>query len=186
MKTVLIFLLMLPTSLFSQQKWEIVHLDGKSSQVLYDLAKEWLAQNNKYGTIQIQVENRDKQRIISREIKNINYRMHNYPTYVEVVYAVTLEFKDQKFRYAIDISTIKYEDGAQISYQDFTLITTKEGWKSYINSTGIRPVFRKHVAAEGNRNAFKLVNENINGLVDDLTSYLKQTNGRLQSDPHNF
>jgi hypothetical protein len=177
---------MLPMFVFSQPKWEIVHLNGKSSQELYDLARTWFGPGNKYGDQQIQVENPVKQRIISREIKNINYRMHNYPTYVEVYYVITLEFKDQKFRYAIDINTIKYEDGAQISYQDFKLITTKEGWKSYVKNTGIRPIIRKHIAAEGNRNAFALVSENMDGLVADLTSYLKQTKSRSASGSHNF
>ena len=178
MKTLTILLLLIPTFLFSQQKSEVVELNGKSSGELYSHAKEWIAFNTNSGNLQIQVDNPTEQKIIGKEVKNITYLLKNYPTYIDVNYAISLQFKDGKFKYAIDIKSIKYEDGFEINFEDFKLITTKEGWDSYLGKTGLKPVFNKKVATEGNKNVFTLLNNNMDGLITGLTSYLK--NGKQE------
>ena len=87
-------------------------------------------------------------------------------------YAISLQFKDGMFEYSIYIKSVKYEDGFEISYDDFKSITTKDGWKSYLAKTGIKPIFNKKVATEGNKNAYSLLKKDIDGLISELTSYL--------------
>jgi hypothetical protein len=106
-------------------------------------------------------------------MKNITYYLQKYRTYIDVNYAISLQFKEGSFDYSIYIKSIKYEDGFEISYDDFKSITTKEGWKSYLVRTGLKPVFNKRIATEGNRNAYNLLKNNMDGLIQELTNYLK-------------
>jgi len=176
MKTLILLLLLFPTTLFSQQKSEVIELAGKSSGELYVHAKEWLALNTKLGNLLILIDNPSEQKIISTGVKNITYALQNYPTFIDVNYAISLQFKDGRFRYTVDIKSIKYEDGFEISYDEFKSITTKEGWKSYMEKTGMKPVFNKKVAIEANKNAYTLLYKNIDGIISELTSFLKNSN----------
>lgn len=173
MKTLIMLLLLIPTLLFSQQKSGIIELTGRSSGELYRDAKEWLVLTTKPGNLFIQIDNPAEQKIIGTGMKNITFSLQNYPTYIDVNYAISLQFKDGKFEYSIFIKSIKYEDGFEISYEDFKSITTKDGWKTYLGKTGIKPVFNKRVATEGNRTAYTLLKNNIDGLLSELTSYLR-------------
>jgi hypothetical protein len=94
-----------------------------------------------------------------------------------VFYAISLQFKEGAYDYSIYIKSIKYEDGFEISYEDFKSITTREGWKMYLGKTGLKPVFNKKIATEGNRNAYNQLKKDIDGLISELTNYLKN-NGR--------
>ena len=160
MKTLILLLLLFPTALFSQQKSEVIELAGKSSGELYVHAKEWLALNTKLGNLLILIDNPSEQKIISTGVKNITYALQNYPTFIDVNYAISLQFKDGRFKYTVDIKSI----------------TTKEGWKSYMEKTGMKPVFNKKVAIEANKNAYTLLYKNIDGIISELTSFLKNSN----------
>ena len=177
MKTLIFLLLLIPNLLFSQQKSEVIELCGKSSKELFRNAKEWLVLNTKPGNLFIQIDNPEEQKIIGTGVKNIIYYLQKYRTYIDVNYAISLQFKDGEFEYSIYIKSIKYEDGFEISFDDFKLITTKEGWKSYLERTGLKPVFNKKIAAKGNRNAYDLLKKDIDGLISELTNYLK-SNGK--------
>ncbi len=176
MKKIVYFLIFLPVFSFAQQRSEVVGLTGKSSGELYRSTKEYLVLNTKPGNLLIQIDNADEQKIISSGVKNITYSLQNYPTYIDVNYAISLQFKDEKFEYSVYIKSIKYEDGFEISYEDFKSITTKEGWESYLKKTGLKPVFNKNVSTEGNRKVYDLLKTNIDGLISELTSYLRNEN----------
>lgn len=173
MKKFICFLVFLPVFAIAQQRSEVVELTGKSSAELYKSAKEYLVLNTKPGNLFIQIDNPDDQKIISTGVKNIIFSLQNYPTYIDVNYAISLQFKDGKYEYSVFIKSIKYEDGFEISYDDFKSITTKEGWQSYLKKTGLRPMFNKNVATEGNQKIYALLNKNIDGLISDLTNYLR-------------
>ena len=177
MKTLIFLLLLIPNILFSQQKSDVIDLCGKSSEELFKNAREWLVLNTKPGNLFIQIDNPKEQKIIGTGVKNITYSLQKYRTYIDVNYAISLQFKEGSFDYSIYIKSIKYEDGFEISFEDFKLITTKEGWKSYLEKTGIRPVFNKKIATEGNRNAYALLKKDIDELITELTNYLK-SNGK--------
>lgn len=172
MKTLIMLLLLIPNFLFSQQKSDVIALSGKSSGELYRNAKEWLVLNTKPGNLFIQIDNPAEQKIIGTGVKRIIYYLQNFRTFIDVNYAISLQFKDGMFEYSIYIKSVKYEDGFEIGYEDFKSITTKDGWKSYLAKTGIKPIFNKKVATEGNRNAYMLLKKDIDGLITELTSYL--------------
>ena len=172
MKTLIIVLLLIPNVLFSQQKSDVIALYGRSSGDLYKNAKEWLVLNTKPGNLTIQIDNLSEQKIIGTSVKRIIYYVQNFRSYIDVNYAISLQFKDGMFEYSIYIKSVKYEDGFEISYDDFKSITTKDGWKSYLAKTGIKPIFNKKVATEGNKNAYSLLKKDIDGLISELTSYL--------------
>jgi len=173
MKTIACILIFFPFLAFAQQRSEVVELTGKSAEELYRTAKEYLVINTKPGNLFIQIDNPAEQKIISTGVKNITYSLQNYPTYIDVNYAISLQFKDGKYEYSVYIKSIKYEDGFEISYDDFKSITTKDGWETYIKKTGLKPVFNKNVATEGNRKVYALLKRNIDGLISDLTNYLR-------------
>jgi hypothetical protein len=177
MKKIIFFLIFLPIFAIAQQRSEVIELTGKSAAELYRSAKEYLILNSKPGNVFIQIDNPGEQKIISTGVKNITFTLQNYPTFIDVNYAISLQFKDGKYEYSVYIKSIKYEDGAEISYDEFKSITTKEGWQSYLKKTGLRPVFNKNVATEGNRKVYDLLKKNIDGLISDLTSYLRN-NGK--------
>ena len=151
MKKIACFLILLPFFVSAQQRSEVVELTGKSAEELYRSAKEYLVINTKPGNLFIQIDNPAEQKIISTGVKNIAYSLQNYPTYIDVNYAISLQFKDGNYEYSVYIKSIKYEDGFEINYDDFKSITTKEGWETYLKKTGLKPVFNKNVATEGNR-----------------------------------
>jgi len=173
MKNLVWLLIFIPVLTFAQQKSEVVELSGKSAGELYRNAKEYLVINNKPGNLIIQIDNPSEQKIVSSGVKNIRYSLQNYPTYIDVNYAISLQFKEGKFEYSVYIKSIKYEDGFELSYDDFKSITTKEGWESYVKKTGIKPVVNKNVATEGNKKVYALLKKNIDGLISDLTNYLR-------------
>ena len=174
MKTLIMFFILIPGILFSQQKSEVIDLSGKSSGELYKNAKDWLILNNNSGNLNIQIDSPTEQKIIGTGVKNITYSLQkNHPTFIDVDYAISLQCKDGKIEYSIYIKSIKYEDGFVLSYEDFKSITTKEGWKSYIKKTRIKPVFNKKVATEGNKKAYTLLKKNIDGLITEMTNYLR-------------
>lgn len=177
MKTLIFLFLLIPNILFSQQKSDVIELCGKNSAELFRNAKEWLVLNTKPGNLFIQIDNPEEQKVIGTGVKKIIYYIQKYRTYIEVNYAISLQFKEGAFDYSIYIKSIKYEDGFEINYEDFKSITTIEGWKTYLKKTGLKPVFNKKIAAKGNRNAYDLLKKDIDGLISELTNYLK-SNGK--------
>ncbi|NEW85366.1 MAG: DUF4468 domain-containing protein [Mariniphaga sp.] len=173
MKTIVCFLILLPFFASAQQRSEVVELTGKSAEELYGSAKEYLVINTKPGNLFIQIDNPAEQKIISAGVKNIAFSLQKYPTYIDVNYAISLQFKDGNYEYSVYIKSIKYEDGFEINYDDFKSITTKVGWETYLKKTGLKPVFNKNVATEGNRKVYALLEGNIDGLISDLTNHLR-------------
>jgi len=176
MKALLMFLILIPTLLFSQQKANVIELAGKNSAELYSNAKEWLVLNPKSGNLFIQIDNPNDQKIIGTGVKRIAFPIKKYHTFIDVNYAIALHFRDAILEYSIYVKSVKYEDGFEISYDDFKSITTKKGWKTYLAKTNIKPVFNKKIITEGNRNAYSLLKKDLDGLISELTTYLRKGN----------
>lgn len=173
MKKLLYFLIFIPVIAFAQQKEEVVNLTGKSAEEMYSKAKEWFALSNNPGNVTIQVDDPSEQRIIGKGVKNIVFSMQKAPSFIDVYYALSVQFKDGRYKYLLDVNSIKNEEGYVMSYDDFKLLTTKEGWYAYCHKTGIKPQSRSKAEIATVMDVYSLMNKNIDNIIADLTSYLK-------------
>ena len=173
MKKLLYFLIFIPVIAFAQQKEEVVNLSGKSAEVMYAKAKEWFALSANPGNVTIQVDNPAEQRIIGKGVKNIVYPVQKSESFIDVYYALSIQFKNGRYKYLLDVNSIKNEYGDEMSYEDFKSLTTKEGWKAYCQKIGIKPQFRSKAEVATIISVYSLMNKNFDYIIADLTSYLK-------------
>ena len=173
MKKLVFFLFFLPVFANAQLKEEVVNLSGKNAQEMYTSAKEWFALSPNPGNITIQVDNPVEQKLIGKGVKNIVYTLQKSPSFIDVSYALSVQFKDGRYKYLLDVSSIKYEDGYEMSYEDFKSLATKEGWNAYCKKTGIKPQFRSKLELATFNDVYSLLNKNFDNLIADLTTHLK-------------
>lgn len=169
----LYLLIFIPALVSAQQKEEVVNLSGKSAKELYTSAKEWFALSSNSGNVTIEVDDPEEQKIIGKGIKNIICTLQKAPTFIEVYYALLVQFKDGRYKYHLDVNAIKYEDGFEISYEDFKSLRTKEGWNAYCQKLGIKPTFRSKMELINYENVNTLMDKNFENILADLTTHLK-------------
>lgn len=169
----LCLIVLLPAIVSAQQKEEVVNLSGKSAKELYSSAKEWFAICSNSGNVTIEVDDPEEQKIIGKGIKNIICTLQKSPTFIEVYYALRVQFRDGRYKYHLDVNSIKYEDGFEISYEDFKSLRTKEGWNAYFQKLGIKPPFRSRTELADYDNVNTLVDNDFENILTDLTTHLK-------------
>ena len=172
MKLFACFLIFLPIFSIAQQKEEIVVLSGKSASEMYNIAKEWFALSSNPGILSIQIDDPKEKKIIGKGVKNIVYSFQKSPAYVNVYYTLRMQFKDGRYKYYLNVITIKDEDGYEMSYEDFQSISTREGWDAYCKKKGIKTPFKSIVEVANFTNVFSLMNRNIDNIIADLTTHL--------------
>jgi len=84
-----------------------------------------------------------------------------------------MQFKDGRYKYYLNVITIKDEDGYEMSYEDFQSIATKEGWNAYCKKRGIKTPFKSTVEVANFNNVFLLMNRNLDNIIADLTTHIK-------------
>jgi len=174
MKTFTFLLVVLiPFFAAGQPKEAIVNLADKSATEMYGIAKEWFAISSDPGDIVIQVDDPKEQKIIGSGVKNIIYTIHKYPTFIDVNYALIVQFKDGRFKYLLYVNSIKYENGYEMSFEDFKSLTTKEGWDAYRKNAGTKPLFSNKVSSATINDVYSLMNSNFDNMIADLTTHLK-------------
>lgn len=165
--------MILPAFAFAQQKEEVVNLSGKSAEEMYASAKEWFALSSNPGNVTIQVDNPAEQKIIGKGVKNIVYTLQKSASFIDVYYALSVQFKDGRYKYLLDVNSIKNEDGYEMSYEDFKSLTTKEGWSAYCQKIGIKPQSRSKAEVATVKDIYSLMDKNFDNIIADLTSYLQ-------------
>ena len=174
MKTLTFYLVIfLPLFVIAQPKEAVVNLENKSAKQMYDIAKEWFAISSNPGDVSIQVDDPIEQKLIGKGVKNMIYTLQKSPTFIDVNYALSVQFKEGRFKYHLDVNSIKYEDGYEMSFEDFKSLTTKEGWNAYRKKT-TRPQFSNKVDEATMIDIYSLMNKNFDKIIEDLTSQLKR------------
>jgi len=173
MKLFACFLIFLPIFAIAQQKEKIVILSGKSANEMYNIAKEWFALSSNPGILTIQIDDPKEKKIIGKGVKNIVYSFQKSPAYVNVYYTLGMQFKDGRYKYYLNVITIKDEDGYEMSYVDFQSIATREGWNAYCKKEGIKTPFKSMVEVANFNNVFSLMNRNLDNIIADLTMHIK-------------
>lgn len=174
MKTFTFLLVVLfPFFAAGQPKEAIVNLANKSAMEMYGIAKEWFAISSDPGDIVIQVDDPKEQKIIGSGVKNIIYTIHKYPTFIDVNYALSVQFKDGRFKYLLYVNSIKYENGYEMSFEEFKSLTTKEGWDAYRKNAGTKPLFSSKVSSATINDVYTLMNSNFDNMIADLTTHLE-------------
>lgn len=174
MKTFTFLLVILfPFFAAGQPKEAIVNLANTSAIEMYNIAKEWFAVSYKPGKVTIQVDDPTGQKLIGTGVKNITYTLQKSPTFVDVSYALSLQFRDGRFKYLLYVNSIKYENGYEMSFEDFKSLTTNEGWIAYRKNTGSKPQFSNKVLAATITDIYSLMNSNFDNIIADLTTHLK-------------
>jgi len=174
MKTLTFFLVIfLPLFAIAQPKEAVVNLENKSAKQMYDIAKEWFALSYNPGNVSIQVDDPIEQKLIGKGVKNIVCTIKNSQTFIDVNYALSVAFKQGRFKYHLDVNSIKYEDGYEMSFEDFKSLTTEKGWNAYRNKPGIRPQFSKNIDEAIMIDINSLMDNNFDKIIADLTAHLK-------------
>lgn len=168
-----LLVVLLPFFAAAQPKEAIVNLANKSATEMYGIAKEWFAISSNPGDIVIQVDDPKEQKIIGSGVKNIIYTIQKYPTFIDVNYALSVQFKDGRFKYLLYVNSIKYENGYEMSFEEFKSLTTKEGWDAYRKNTGTKPLFSNKVSSATINDVYSLMNSNFDNMIADLTTHLK-------------
>jgi len=173
MKTLTFYLVIfLPVFVIAQPKEAVVNLGNRSAKQMYAIAKEWFAINSNPGNVSIQVDDPIEQKLIGKGVKNMIYTIEKSPTFIDVNYALCVQFKEGRFKYQLDVNSIKYEDGYEMSFEDFKSLTTKEGWDAYRKKTDVRPQFSKKVSEATILDLYSLINKNLDKIIANLTSEL--------------
>ena len=174
MKTFVFFLIFLfPFLTFAQPKEAVINLENKSATEMYNITKDWLAISSNPGKVTIQVDDPIEQKIIGTGVKNIIYTLQRSPTFIDVNYALSLQFKDGRFKYLLYVTSIKYENGYEMSIEDFKSLTTKEGWSAYRKNIDINPRFNNKLLAEITTELYASMNSEFDNIIADLTTRLK-------------
>jgi hypothetical protein len=174
MKTLTFYLvIILPLFAIAQPKEAIVNLGNRSATQMYNTAKEWFALSSNPGNVSIQVDDPVEQKLIGKGVKNMIYTIQKSPTFIDVNYALSVQFKEGRFKYHLDVNSIKYEDGYEMSFEDFKSLTTKEGWNAYRKKPGVRPQFSNKVDEATMIDIYTLMNKNFDKIIADLTSQLE-------------
>jgi len=174
MKNFFFVFFLIPVLAWSQQKEEVVvNLSGKSAVEMYSTAKEWFALSPKPGVVTIQLDDPLRQKIVGKGIKSINYTLLNSPANIDVYYAFSIQFKDGRYKYLLDLNTIKYQEGYEMSYEDFKSLITKDGLDSYCKKNGLKPQFRSKVEVATFNDIYDILNKDFENTLADLTANLK-------------
>ena len=174
MKTFLFILIILfPFLSSAQPKEAVVNLANKSAKEMYNITKDWLAISSNPGKVTIQVDDPNEQKLIGTGVKNIIYSLQKSPTFIDVNYVLSLQFKDGRFKYLLYVTSIKYENGYEISFEDFKSLTTKEGWSVYRKTTNIDTHYNNKVLAEITSELYSTINNEFDNIIANLTTRLK-------------
>lgn len=124
-KIALLLILLTPSFLIGQDfvidsisnkytKKVVVNVNNKSQKEIYDMAKEWIAENYQANKIAIILDDEEKGKIIFKS--NFTTVLFMKPGLIR--YTLTLEFKDYRFRYTCTDMAYYSEDSGETLLED--------------------------------------------------------------------
>lgn len=178
MKRLFIILIFVPLISFSQEYSEVVEVPNKTSEKLYTSAKEWFALTFKSSNDVIQLDDPAEKKIIGKGVKQVEYLVRKIPLFMNVYFTLSVQFKDNRYKYDIQSNEIKSGVGKDYTYKELKLMATEEGLTEYYKRMGVKPwiVGKKNFQEnlENNKSVVILIESNLHGIVDNLTSALKK------------
>src|SRR5665647_853674 len=178
MKKLIAIMLFLPLFSFSQQYSDVVEISNKTSDQLYSTAKEWFALTFKSSNDVIQLDNPAEKKIIGKRVQQVEYIVSKIPVFMNVYFTLTVQFKDNRYKYDILSTEIKSSGGKDYTYDELKLISTEKGLAEYYKLMGVKPWmigkkgFQENL--QNNQLLIVLVEKKLHDIVDNLTVYLKK------------
>jgi hypothetical protein len=177
MKKFLILLILFPLCSSAQKYSEVVEIQGKNSEQLYKSAKEWFALAFKSANDVIQLDDAIEKKIIGKGVKQVNYTVGKIPTYMNVFFTLSVQFKDGRYKYDLQSDEIKSQGGKDYTYDELKIMTTEEGLKAAWKSMGASVTLAKKAFQENlmaNQILISEIDDQLKSIPDDLSKALKK------------
>lgn len=177
MKKLIIILIFIPFLSFGQQFTAVKEIANKTSEQLYNTAREWFSLTFNSAKDVIQLEDHIQKKIIGKGVHQVNWPVRGIIVEAHLFYTINTQFKDGRYKYDIQSSEIKTLDGSSFTYSELKEMCTEEGLKSYYKRKGIGWSLGKNKIREGVENNKQLVSqcdESLQSIVDNLTLALKK------------
>ncbi|WP_372772104.1 DUF4468 domain-containing protein [Mangrovibacterium sp.] len=152
MKYLLLLFLMLPVGDNTQHLTEVVTVEGKTSEELYENAKEWFSLNFKSADDIIELDDPVDKKLIGKGSKQVEYMVGYIPSFMTIYYTMTVQCKDGRYKYEIQQTEIKAPGGKECTYDQLKEWATEDGLLRLYESMGtkvrggiIRKGFEEHL-----------------------------------------
>ena len=178
-KLLLISFLVFPSLLFSQEYSEVIQVEGKTAEELYNSAHEWMAIVFNSANDVIQLEDPVNKKLIAKGVKTIDHVANGVSVPLTMYFTLITEFKDGRYRYQIYPTQFKSGVDIEYTYELLKEVTTEEGLLSYYKTKGIKPwvIGKKQIAKnlESNKQLFDKVNSALKNIPNDLKKALTKS-----------
>jgi len=176
MKKLLLILIMLPFFSLAQQYSEVIETPGKTSDQLYSSAREWFALTFKSAKDVIQLEDPAEKKIIGKGFKVVNYNIKQYQVPLDMYFTLSVQFKDNRYKYDIETTELKTSGGESYTYDQLKYLTTVDGVTENLKSKGAVPwvIGKKQIqaTADANKLAIEEVDKQLLAIIFDLDEAL--------------
>jgi hypothetical protein len=179
MKKILFFIagLFLLQMGYSQELTDVVKVDGKTADKLFDYSREWFALNFQSPKDEVKLADASAKVFIVKGERREPVMIKRIKVKMKMSFTLRLEFKDGRYRYEFkDIDYRNTITGQSEDIESFNERSTVEGLEAYYKRNGT-PKFlegKKEDIAEANRKNYEVLKSMPKDIINSLTKFLEQ------------